>query len=419
MPDRSVMVDQLLAKGVVIPSPASVEIGEAVSVDRISGDGVIIHAGSKIYGESTFIGRKVIIGREGPATVENCHIGPEVSLGSGYFSRAVFLEGATTGSNTHVREGTIMEEGSSVAHTVGLKQTILFPFVTLGSLINFCDCLLAGGTDKKNHSEVGSSFIHFNFSPHQDKATPSLFGDVPQGVMLRQNPIFLGGQGGVVGPLRLAFGTVTAAGTICRKDENVSGKLIVGTAFKGGTTHFTPGMYTNINRIVANNINYMANLLALMRWYEDVRSMFIHAESFPDILHKGLKEKINMGLEERIKRFEELCNKMPFSIDKISHKDGRSTILLEQQQELCDKKESVTELLRLLIKSKNGTEGMKNTFLEGVNRTRQEYGPDYLGTIKALTPADVNAGTVWLRSVVDTVIDRIGNVLPSFRLKTS
>jgi len=30
-----------------------------------------------------------------------------------------------------------------------------------------------------------------------------LFGDVPRGVMLNQPPIFLGGQGGAVGPIRV------------------------------------------------------------------------------------------------------------------------------------------------------------------------------------------------------------------------
>ena len=123
-----------------------------------------------------------------------------------------------------------MEEQASIAHTVGLKQTILFPFVTLGSLINFCDCFMAGGTSRKDHSEVGSSYIHFNFTPNQDKATASLIGDVPCGVMLDQKPIFLGGQGGIIGPCRLTYGLTAAAGTIVRKDELRPDRL----DFRGG-----------------------------------------------------------------------------------------------------------------------------------------------------------------------------------------
>ena len=42
------------------------------------------------------------------------------------------------------------------------------------------------------------------------------------GVMLNQSPIFLGGQGGLVGPCRLAFGTITAAGTINRKEKIIT-----------------------------------------------------------------------------------------------------------------------------------------------------------------------------------------------------
>ena len=83
------------------------------------------------------------------------------------------------GSGAHVRAGTLLEEEFDGAHAVGLKQTLFLPFVTAGSLINFCDALMAGGTSRKNHSEIGSSYIHFNYTPHRDKATPSLVGDVP------------------------------------------------------------------------------------------------------------------------------------------------------------------------------------------------------------------------------------------------
>ena len=186
------IIDELAAKGVWFPAPESVEIGPDVKPERISGDGVVIHAGCKLYGESTWISSGVRLGEEAPVTVDGCQIGPNVSLRGGYFQQAVFLTDSSAGSGSRVREATILEEGASIAHTVGLKQTILFPFVTLGSLINFCDCFMAGGTDRKNHSEVGSSYIHFNYTPNQDKATASLLGDVPRGVMLTQAPIFLG-----------------------------------------------------------------------------------------------------------------------------------------------------------------------------------------------------------------------------------
>ena len=180
-------IEKLIKKGVQIDQPSSVEIGADVDVDRISADGVVIYAGCKIFGPDTLILPGVKLGYEAPATVDNCQIGPDVELKGGYFNQSVFLEKAKLGMGSHVRVGTILEEQAVIAHTVALKHTILFPFVTLGSLINFCDCLMAGGTSRKNHSEVGSSYIHFNFTPSQDKATASLIGDVPRGVML--NPV--------------------------------------------------------------------------------------------------------------------------------------------------------------------------------------------------------------------------------------
>ena len=217
--DSTARIEKIIKKGAKIANPAAIEIGPEVDVDRISGDGVVIYAGCKIFGADTLILPGVKLGYEAPVTVDDCQIGPDVELKGGYFNRAVFFANAKCALGSHVREATILEEQARIAHTVALKHTILLPFVTLGSLINFCDCLMAGGTSRKNHSEVGSSYIHFNFTPNQDKATASLIGDVPRGVMLNQRPIFLGGQGGLVGPRRLGFGITVAAGTIIRKDE--------------------------------------------------------------------------------------------------------------------------------------------------------------------------------------------------------
>jgi bifunctional N-acetylglucosamine-1-phosphate-uridyltransferase/glucosamine-1-phosphate-acetyltransferase GlmU-like protein len=160
-----------------------VVVGEEVDCSRIADD-VSIHPGCRIQGAETSIGPGCVIGAEAPATIDNCQLGRNVELKGGYFSGATFFDDANMGSGAHVRAGTILEEEANGAHTVGLKQTILMPFATLGSLINFCDILMAGGTSRANHSEVGSSYVHFNYTPHQDKATASLVGDVPHGVFL-------------------------------------------------------------------------------------------------------------------------------------------------------------------------------------------------------------------------------------------
>ena len=398
----------LIKKGVSIPNPESVEIGDEVDIERISGDGVSVYSGCKIFGSSTLILQGSSLGYEGPVTIENCHIGPEVELKGGFFKQSVFLNKVSLGLGSHIREGTILEEEASVAHTVALKQTILFPFVTLGSLINFCDCFMSGGTDRKNHSEVGSSYIHFNYTPNQDKATASLLGDVPNGVMLNQNPIFLGGQGGLIGPCRLTFGTIIAAGTINRKDELNPGRLIFGGVGKGGSVPFTPGVYRSEKRIVINNIIYIANLMALLQWYNHVRSMFI-SHDFPQLLLDGLNEKLNMAIKERVKRLSELCLKMP-DPDIANETSER---LMNQKNELRDRWPEMEEAFKV-NKIKKGDLSLRDKFLETINRGIKMSGKNYIPVIKGLSVENANQGTKWLQGIVDNITAQIIEIMPTF-----
>jgi len=303
----------LLEKGVKIPAPMSIDIAPDVHIDRISGDGVTLHRGCRLSGEATYIGPGVTLGEEAPMTVDSCQLAKGVRLKGGFAQKTVFLEKAQAGSGAHLREGTVLEEEASCAHTVGLKQTILLPFVTLGSLINFCDVLMAGGTSRSDHSEVGSSYIHFNYTPNQDKATASLLGNVPEGVMLDKRPIFLGGQGGLVGPCHLAFGTVVAAGTLMRKDEEREGRLHFGGAMRAGSMAAPEGIYQNVNRIVKHNIHYMGNLLALTAWTRDVRSGFV-GRAYPKEVHEGHMANLDGALSERMKRFRAFAEKLPASL---------------------------------------------------------------------------------------------------------
>ena len=407
-------ITQIIKKGVRIVCPESVEIGNDVDVDKISGQGVVIHAGSKILGDKTLILRDAKIGFEGPATLKNCQIGPEVELKGGYFEDAVFLAKAKAGLGSHVREASIFEEQASVAHSVGTKHTILFPFVTLGSVINFCDCLMAGGTSRKNHSEVGSSYIHFNFTPNQDKATASLIGDVPKGVMLDQSPIFLGGQGGLVGPCRLAYGTTVAAGTIVRKDELREGRLLIGGTVKENNLAWSSGRYANQKRVVVNNLIYIANLLALNQWYQHVRSLFI-SKDFPEWLLTGVREKLNLAITERLRRLEALGNNMQSNMQiKKSTKSKRVSAAVLQAQELFQRWSDLKGVFEQL-KGDEGDTSNRNLFLEKIDEGIAKKGRDYLTVIQALVSTDAAIGTQWLQGIVDRVVAAALNLIPSYK----
>ncbi|RLB25490.1 MAG: UDP-N-acetylglucosamine pyrophosphorylase [Deltaproteobacteria bacterium] len=409
-------IQQLLRKGVRIDRPETITIGKEVSCDQISDNRVVIHSGCKVYGSRTAIMSGCEIGYEGPVTIEDCQLGPDVKLQGGFFSHSTFLGKAMLGSGAHIRGGCLLEEEANVAHTVGLKQTILFPFVTLGSLINFCDCLMAGGTDRKNHSEVGSSYIHFNYTPNQDKATPSLIGDVPKGVMLNQRPIFLGGQGGLVGPVRIGYGTVIAAGTIYRKDFIKGNGLLFARSNVKKQQPLYFGLYPGIKRVITNNINYIANIIALRRWYIDVRSLFLPGNPIEKALYQGALEKIEMIISERIKRLKEVADKMPRSIE-LYKKMMKEHVLQTQQdlrREIFERWSNIEELLTDSY-NKEGNLEKRDEFLDLIQQKIDEKGKHYIEVIKGLGNAGAAIGTEWLQGLIDEITNQILNIIPSLR----
>lgn len=408
-------IEKLIEKGVRITSPETITIGEEVSLDRISGNEVTIHSGCKIYGSNTLIMDGCDIGYESPVTIEDCQLGPQVDLKGGFFSQSTFLEKVTFGLGAHVRAGCLLEEEASGAHTVGLKQTILFPFVTLGSLINFCDCFMAGGTSRKNHSEVGSSYIHFNYTPNQDKATPSLIGDVPRGVMLNQKPIFLGGQGGLVGPVRLGYGTVIAAGTIYRKDFPQGDGLLFGGPTSKRHQPLHPELYPSIKRIIANNINYIANIIALEIWYREVRAPLFGVDQMMRVLYEGALEKLAMAVTERIKRLKAVAEKMPQSIDvyKTVMKGNASALQLQLRREFLEQWPQIEGHLQG-CSSKRGDAAKRDGFLQLVQQSISENGNDYTSAIKGVGDHASTLGTEWLQGIVDEINSETLKCIPSF-----
>jgi len=408
-------VQKLIDRGVAIPHPASVDIGDEVDPVLIAPESTI-YAGCKIFGKKTVIMSGTRLGQEAPVTIEDCQIGRDVELKGGYFKKSVFLEKSNMACGAHVRDACILEEEAGGAHTVGLKQTILMPFVTLGSLINFCDCLMAGGTSRKDHSEVGSSYIHFNYTPNQDKATASLLGDVPRGVMLDQRPIFLGGQGGIVGPASLGFGTVIAAGTVLRGDVVEDGTIVMGQALKEGRQEFVPGVYWEIKRKIRNNIAYIANIGALKAWYTHVRALFFGPDQLEQALLSGALEKLDMALDERIKRLGAVAAKMDHSVRAYQRCMGSaaSSVLVRQKQELADSWDNIEGALAKLRDVQGDIAG-RDTFLSALAESRHTQSRDYISTIQGL-PEDLRtAGTQWLTSIVDEITAACLGRLPTFQ----
>jgi len=292
---------RIATRGVEIIDPRQTFVAADVDPERLC-EGAVLYPGTRLAGRRTLLGPGARVGTEGPATLIDSALGAGASVASGFLDGAVLLAGAFAGANAHFRPGTLLEEEASTAHAVGLKQTVLLSFVTLGSLINFCDCLMAGGTSRSDHSEVGSGFIHFNFTPfgeRGDKATPSLIGDVERGVFLRERRIFLGGSAGLVGPAKVGYGSFTVAGQVQRKD--VADGRIVADGTRRVDRPFDAMRLDGVQPRAGKNIAYIAQLVALRAWYVQVRTPRARDEAERGLLGAAT-ENIDLCIGDRVKQ---------------------------------------------------------------------------------------------------------------------
>jgi len=318
--DLEAKLDVLEARNVILVDRRQTYLDEEFDVGRV-GRGAVLYPGTRLIGTRTFVGPGAQVGIEGPAVLENAIIGENTAIASGYLNEAVMLRDSRIGSNAHVRAGTLLEEEASTAHAVGLKHTILMSFVTMGSLINFCDALISGGSSRRAHTEVGSGFIHFNYTPrgqHGDKATPSLIGDVTHGVFLREPRIFLGGLSGIVGPQNVGFGSFTIAGQVLRRE--VPANRIVGDVSRQIDKEFD-ALNESPDRILKLNVHYIGHLSALRAWYREVRLARIPVA--PDhehlrIVTQAAYDLLFVCIEERIQRLRQYLEERSLPIPAFS-----------------------------------------------------------------------------------------------------
>jgi bifunctional UDP-N-acetylglucosamine pyrophosphorylase / glucosamine-1-phosphate N-acetyltransferase len=218
-------------------------------------------------------------------------------------------------------------------------------------------------------------------------------------VMLNQPPIFLGGQGGAVGPLRLGYGTVVAAGSVLRDDVPEDGKLVFAAFPPGSERVRRSHAYKNLSRIVRNNVVYLGNLVALENWYRKVREPFFAAQDMGALIYGGALEVLSAAKEERTKRLAAMAEKVPMS--GLGAEEFR-----ERVGEVCS-----------LFAGHPVVPGGE-AFLAGLARATAGGPGEYVKTIQGLTPALSNLGVEWLQAIVDTLCGRADAHLASMDLFT-
>lgn len=362
--DLESRIDALTARGVIIIDRRQTYLDEAIRESRIC-SGAVLFPGTRLLGGRTFVGPGAKVGSEGPAVLEDTVIGERAEIASGYLKEAVVLRDARIGPNAHIRAGTLLEEEASTAHAVGLKQTILMSFVTMGSLINFCDALVSGGRSRREHTEVGSGFIHFNFTPRGrsgDKATPSLIGDVANGAFLREPRIFLGGLSGLVGPQKVGFGSFTIAGQVVRRQVR-PGRVVGDVPRKIDRPIHALGEAPG--RVLELNLEYIGQLTALLAWYRHVRLARIpDRREYEHIRHvvEAACELLSLCIDERIKRLGEFLAERDLPTPRLSFTVGSCPLRIESDHPYVD----------------------------------------HIEWVRGLSEVDVQLGVSWLQGIVDS-----------------
>ena len=304
-------VDLLRQRGVDVWGPERVYVSEDVDLDAIEAGAEIRQA--TLSGPELSIAAGATIGTSGHAEVDNCQIGRNVELGSGLYRGATFLEGVKFRGFAEVRPSTLLEEQAEAAHNVALKNTTFTSCCVAGSLINFCDLFLSGGRSRRDHTEIGSGAIHFNFDPRGHK-WGSLIGGI-RGVLLRSEPVFIGGNCGLVGPLEIGFGAVTTAGSVIRKDvaENTlvaeSGRTIRIDGYDSKAYGQLQGSFMVTARLVGT-------LRALDGWYATVR--IPHSSAGDRRLYEAARKQIDAQVQERIERLAKIVEDLPQGSSQLS-----------------------------------------------------------------------------------------------------
>jgi UDP-N-acetylglucosamine/UDP-N-acetylgalactosamine diphosphorylase len=221
-------------------------------------------------------------------------------------------------------------------------------------------------------------------------------GDVPRGVFLDQRPIFLGGQGGLVGPARIAFGSVVAAGGICRRDLLEENQLCIPKVPRGGTRNYEMGVYRKIDRIVESNLAYIGNILALREWYRKVRGRYMAQDKFSLCCLEGAMQNLDLVLAERIKRLGDLAAKMEYSFQWLEAHGGDSETIAMQKSFLV----RWPQIKEHLERSGPVQEFQSLEVFLGALPSKGNY----LEIIQSLEPATREVGRAWLQSIVDGAV---------------
>ena len=217
--------------------------------------------------------------------------------------------------------------------------------------------------------------------------------------MLDQPPIFLGGQGGIVGTMPSQFRQC-----YCRRFHLPQGyykdrQTDSGKQVRSGSLAFQPGVYSNLKRLVTNNTIYLANVLALRQWYHYIRPLFV-GPVFHNHCATGLQRQVDRIIFERTARIDQLIEKANVSLDYFTTQSKGTTLQIKVHQALIANQEALMAFFnKVCQKSFLGEAKQFDLFQREICR-QPACDAGYIDTMQALSQETKECGTRWFGSVV-------------------
>jgi hypothetical protein len=138
--------------------------------------------------------------------------------------------------------------------------------------------------------------------------------------------------------------------------------------------------------------------MALRQWYDSIRGLFIGPD-FSQILLDGLKQTLQLAIDERIRQLKRLKGKIEPMLSGRAP-DKTDTRFCAQWDRIAA---DLVDLQRY-----PGLPDLKDPFVKMVEQAIQINGKAYTRCITSLAADQSAIGTQWLQSIVDHVINQVG-----------
>ncbi|MBU1388278.1 MAG: protein GlmU, partial [Proteobacteria bacterium] len=144
-------------------------------------------------------------------------------------------------------------------------------------------------------------------------------------------------------------------------------------------------------------------------WYRHIRSIFI-TDHFSALLQKGMQENLDICIKERIKRLDELGEKLKISKHLITSKGEQSSSEIIENHDVA------------ILNIKSAVDIFKNQFEQaGVNqegkifiqrveklaKNEHQKKKDYISVIQNLSEEEKEMGSLWLYNIEHTLVKQL------------